>query len=395
MDTVVKLTDAAAIRDLDRLETRVAAGLKGSFDAGAALKEIRDDKRRLYRLKGDGKFQTFEVYCRGVWQMSPRHTLRLIDSYDTFVAISESGPIGPVSQVVMNEGALRPLARLSVLTDRVAAFEAAVSIARDEGKSVTGRHVALAVLDRVTAASAQSEFSPVVKPTDNWNFSPVRYGRLDGEDGHGYIPGDLYANCLWYWSKPGHVVAAPMAGAGQIMRVYQRRDEWAIPAPWDLDLRMFDLNPRGPYVTMIRQNDLTISLPVERADYVIMDVPYFGMVEGQYSKKAEDLANMGAEAWAGAISAIARSCRRVQKVGGLCTVICPNFRQIKTGEVVLTTAVVREAFLSAGYVLHDLAYASRRIQQDQSPGMGIKNNMAKRNRTMLTDISEVQTFRIP
>jgi len=98
--------------------------------------------------------------------------------------------------------------------------------------------------------------------------------------------------------------------------------------------------------------------------------------------------------WSLAIYAIARSCRQAQGDRGLATVISPNFRQIKTGEVILTTVVVRDAFAAAGYSLHDIAYASRRIQQDQSPSMGTKNNMAKRNRTMMTDISEVMTFQV-
>jgi hypothetical protein len=240
---------------------------------------------------------------------------------------------------------------------------------------------------------AKAEFDPIIKPTDNWNFSPVRYGRRDDE-GHGYIPGDLYANCLWYWTKPHQIVAAPMAGVGQIKYVYDCRDEWAIPEPWDLDLRMFDLSPRGEYAHLIEQNDLTIGLPVYGSDYdyIIMDVPYFGMVGGQYSNKSSDLANMKIHQWSKAISAIARSCRDAQVGGGLSTVISPNFRQIKTREVILTTVIVREAFRAAGYVLRDLAYASRRVQQDQSPGMGRTNNMAKRNRTMMTDISEILTF---
>ena len=101
------------------------------------------------------------------------------------------------------------------------------------------------------ATSAEAAFSPIIQPDDTWNFSRVVYGRIDGEDGHGYIPGDLYANCLFYYTNPGDVVAAPMAGAGQIMRVYENRAVWARPEPWDLDIRMFDLSPRGPYEHVI------------------------------------------------------------------------------------------------------------------------------------------------
>ncbi len=45
------------------------------------------------------------------------------------------------------------------------------------------------------------------------------------------------------------------------------------------------------------------------------------------------------------------------------------------------------------YILHDKAYSSRRIQQNQSPHMARMNNKAKANRIMLTDITEILTFR--
>jgi ParB family chromosome partitioning protein len=237
-------------------------------------------------------------------------------------------------------------------------------------------------------------FSSVIKPTDNWNFSPVVYGRINGESGHGYIPGDVYANCLWYWTKAGDIVAAPMAGSGQIMEVYLDRAEWAKPEPWDLDIRMFDLTPQaGDYAEAIIHNDITRELPLERANYIVMDVPYFGMVKGQYSKKSGDLANMDQDDWSAAIAAIAQSCARVQQAGDLCTVIAPNHRDFKTKMTFLATTIVRTAFSEVGYHLHDLAYASRRIQQTQHAGMGKLNNIAKRERVMMTDIAEIMTFR--
>ena len=43
-------------------------------------------------------------------------------------------------------------------------------------------------------------------------------------------------------------------------------------------------------------------------------------------------------------------------------------------------------------MLHDTAYASRRIQQDQGPHMPALNNAAKRAGIMLTDMAEVAMF---
>ena len=96
--------------------------------------------------------------------------------------------------------------------------------------------------------------------------------------------------------------------------------------------------------------------------------------------------------WVRAIEGIARSCASAQKPDGLCTVITPNFRDVTTREVFLAPRAVEQAFRAHGYVLHDTAYASRRIQQDQGPQMPALNNAAKRAGTMLTDIAEVATF---
>jgi hypothetical protein len=238
----------------------------------------------------------------------------------------------------------------------------------------------------------ESEFSPIIKPTDNWNFNPVRYGRIDGEDGHGYIPGDIYANCLWYYTKPGDIVAAPMAGSGQIMHVYEARHEWAIPEPWELDIRMLDLNPRGRYAASIMQNDLTKGLPIHEPDYIVMDVPYFGMVEGQYSDKPEDLANMKLDDWVAAMNKIAAVCAEAQVKGALCTAMCPNYSDVRAGRYVVTSRELERAFEHAGYDLFRTTYAPRHIQQNQNPMMGVLTNMAKRNRTPMTDMTIVATF---
>jgi hypothetical protein len=107
-------------------------------------------------------------------------------------------------------------------------------------------------------------FSSLIKPTDNWDFAVVHYPRIDDDPGvHGYIPGDPYANCLFYFARHGGLVAAPMAGGGQIMRVYEDLAVWTkgLSQPADIELSMADLTPRGPYAALISQWDLRSSFP--------------------------------------------------------------------------------------------------------------------------------------
>jgi hypothetical protein len=237
-------------------------------------------------------------------------------------------------------------------------------------------------------------FSPIIKPSDNWNFSRVQYGRIDenlGQD-RGYIPGEVYANCFWYYVKPGDLVIVPMAGSGQAWRVYESRQEWMGQHIYDFNLKMFDLTPRGKYKDLITQHDLTKIFPVENPAYIVMDIPYYGMVAQQYSNKSEDLANMNLKEWQIAMTTIAKNCAAVQKKGALCTVISPNYRDVIKEQIFMVTDMIRSMWEMAGYLLYDKAYSSRRIQQSQTPQMARMNNQAKAHQTMLTDITEILTF---
>ena len=48
--------------------------------------------RPLYNVwkqqEKDGRFQTFEAYCKGVWNLGQSHAYRLIDLSDAFVLLS-------------------------------------------------------------------------------------------------------------------------------------------------------------------------------------------------------------------------------------------------------------------------------------------------------------------
>ena len=232
----------------------------------------------------------------------------------------------------------------------------------------------------------------VIRPTDNWNFSTLRWPRIDGWEGHGYIPGDLYANCLWYYARSGDTVLDPMAGSGMMLKVWEERDQWCEARPIDIEVSLSDLTPRGPYEHCISERDLLGNEYSEGADYIIIDPPYCGLVNGQYSDSPSDLANMEPEGWVKAMKTIAKRFSDGQPEEGKCTVIVPNSRNIVTGERILFPEVVRRVFQDAGYRLYDVTYASRRTQQKQGRQMGILNNRARREKVPLADISEVLTF---
>ena len=232
----------------------------------------------------------------------------------------------------------------------------------------------------------------VIRPTDNWNFATLRWPRIDGWEGHGYIPGDLYANCLWYYAREGDTVLDPMAGSGMMLKVWEERADWAEEESRDISIELSDLVPRGLYADQIQACDLLEEAPVEEADYIIIDPPYYGLVNSQYSELPNDLANMDPQGWVDAMKGIAKRFKETQPDSGRCTVIVPNHRNINTGQRILFPEIVRRVFQEAGYSLYDTVYSSRRTQQRQGREMGILNNRARRQRVPLTDISEVLTF---
>jgi hypothetical protein len=233
----------------------------------------------------------------------------------------------------------------------------------------------------------------IIKPSDSWNFSKIHYTALTFDDSHGYLPGEILANCLWHYAEPGAVVVDPMAGAGMLWHVYRDRALW-MPEPKDLDIRMFDLEPRGPYETLIGQHDLLAGFPTSHADYVLLDVPYFGLVEGCYTSRVGNLANLGVDEYRAAIGAIARSCAAAQKPGGLCTAITAAAFTLLVNKTRLQVGLwFLEAFTAAGYETHDRAWHSRRREAKGGPAIANLNRIAKTARFLTSDMLEIVTFR--
>ena len=232
----------------------------------------------------------------------------------------------------------------------------------------------------------------IIRPSDNWSFSRLRWPRIDDEAGHGYVPGDLYANCLWYYSRTGDTVLDPMAGSGMLYHVWLNQNEWNRGADLKLDIRMTDLSPRGRYRDRIDRCDLLANRPRDSADYIIMDPPYFGAATEQYSRNENDLANMEQNDWSDAMAAVAAQCRKMQAAGGRCTIIVPNYRDWATGSRTMFPDIVTRTFGKAGYRLYDKTYASRRSQQRQDRQIAVLNNRARQRRMPLADIAEVVTL---
>ena len=183
-----------------------------------------------------------------------------------------------------------------------------------------------------------------------------------------------------------------MAGSGMLWHVYQDRALW-MPEPKDLDIRMFDLEPRGPYAELIGQHDIRDGFPTSRADYIVLDPPYFGLVEGCYTDRAGNLADLGEAEYRSAIRDLARTCAAVQQRGGLCTAITAACYTRLADSIRLHVGQwFLEAFFAAGYVLHDQAFHSRRREAKGGPAIANLNSTAKRKRFLTSDMLLILTF---
>jgi len=248
------------------------------------------------------------------------------------------------------------------------------------------------MISKARTADDDLEFSSIIKPMDNWNFDPSRFQweQQNTTNGYGYIPGEIYANCFWYFVKPGDIAVDPMAGSGMAQQVYDDRAIWMKSYEYEFDLHLFDLSPQQEY---IQQHDLLTGFPLEYADYIFMDIPYFRIVKKQYSPdNSHDLANMKLEGFLNALNVISANCCNAQESGGKCTIVSPNYADWKENRVIMITQFVVDAFRDAGYELYHKAYATRRIQRHGDIQMALQNNAAKKHRIMMPDISEVMTF---
>lgn len=110
----------------------------------------------------------------------------------------------------------------------------------------------------------------IIKPSDWWAFGWPKWER--DLDFPGSIPGEVYANALYYFAPENGLAVDPMAGSGMLKRVYEDRERWQKDRKLDLNIEYFDLHPQRDF---IKQHDAAYPLPT-KADWIFLDPPYFG-----------------------------------------------------------------------------------------------------------------------
>jgi DNA modification methylase len=131
----------------------------------------------------------------------------------------------------------------------------------------------------------------------------------------GRIPGQIIANALYYYTKPGDYIVDPFAGSGTIGDVAE-----SLPHFQDRKVKMYDANPLDERIA--RNNILLTGIPEQSAsvDYIFLDPP----AEFTQKDSSSDFEVSMEAAKADFIlkfKGIFRECSRVLKTAGKVTLV--------------------------------------------------------------------------
>lgn len=224
----------------------------------------------------------------------------------------------------------------------------------------------------------------IIKPSDWWAFSHPKWRKEDNFSGS--IPGEVYANALYYFAPETGVAVDAMAGSGMFKRVYDDRERWQKDLDFDLAIHLFDINPCRNF---IQQHDARRPLPV-RADWIFIDPPYYG--HRLYDDDLSQAPNY--EDYLSIMREVVKALVLSLNPGGRLCVFLPKWSGTQAddpnhdvpGDV---AALVK----TEGLKWIDMAYVSRGRQQE--PGSATKNKAAKRDRRMRSDTCILNVFEKP
>jgi DNA modification methylase len=147
---------------------------------------------------------------------------------------------------------------------------------------------------------------------DVWNFQTAA-----GDSNYfGKMPPQVVENLLWLYTEPGQIVVDPFAGGGTTIDVAKA-----------MGRRIFasDRKPSTPTLP-IHEHDITDGWPdgaPKKADFILLDPPYWKQAAERYSKDLEDLGNMSLDDFYAAWSKTIKVCSDHLNGGFLAFIVSP------------------------------------------------------------------------
>lgn len=165
---------------LEELERIIHTNFLAFYKVGCALKEIRTLK--LYRATHD----TFELYCREMWDMAKRNVYHLIAASKVMDVLSANREQNEkvnncaLSEMIpINEAQTRPLTRLETPKQQIEAWSKAVETAPN-GR-ITAKHVSEIVADilSVEIIKKSTEIKERIAPTVSEEFISALWALIE------------------------------------------------------------------------------------------------------------------------------------------------------------------------------------------------------------------------
>jgi len=223
----------------------------------------------------------------------------------------------------------------------------------------------------------------IIKPSDWWAFSHPKWRQES--DFPGSIPGEIYANALYYFAPRKGVAVDSMAGSGMLKRVYGDRELWQKDLDFDLEVHLFDLYPRRKF---IKRHDARKPLPI-KADWIFLDPPYFGQSNHLY--KGDIASAKTYHDYLKLMEEVIHAMKASLNPGGRLCALLPKWSGHRPKDPNYNIpADIQSLTIRAGLCWIDSAFISRGRQQE--PGSAAKNNWAKRNRRMRSDTCILNVF---
>jgi hypothetical protein len=213
---------------------------------------------------------------------------------------------------------------------------------------------------------------------DVWNFH-----KATGDSSYfGKMPPQVVENLLWLYTEPGQIVFDPFAGGGTTIDVAKAmgRRVWSS-----------DRKPSTPTLP-IHEHDITTGWPdgaPKKADFVLLDPPYWIQAAGRYSDAPEDLGNMSLDDFMAAWAGIVRTCADRLSDGGRLAFIVSPAEDKANDRVVDLAYLMAKKCEDAGLSIERRIIVTYTTQQ----ATGQQVEWARENRKMLKLYRDLVVFR--
>lgn len=242
-------------------------------------------------------------------------------------------------------------------------------------------------LYRIDVGQISSELD-IIKPSNWWAFGRPKWQQNGFKGG---IPGEVYANALYYFGPLKGIAADGMAGSGMLCRVYRDRFKWQRNRQFDLKIKLYDMYPCEPFASRyeIKPHDIIKPLP-EIVDWLFIDPPYYRIAENLYQGSLATTRDYSK--YCEIMRKVMQAASESLSMGGIFCLFTTAYMDITnpSSEVIDVPVDMRNIAISVGFKPRARVYVSRGEQQ--RPNAGFMNIKAKMNLRMFSDVCELLVF---